>query len=100
VFIGVGRFELFIPASLSLKDKRRVVKSVTATVRTKFNVAVAEVDHQETWQRAAVGVSCIAESMAHCRKVLQEVERSIARQMIGNGELLDTSVEIVSMDDL
>jgi uncharacterized protein YlxP (DUF503 family) len=100
MFIGIGRFELFIPASESLKDKRRVLRSITGTVRAKFNVAVAEVDHQELWQRAAVGTSCVAESTGHCRKMLQEVEKSIARSMAGSGEIIDSSVQVVSLEDL
>ena len=100
MFIGVGRYELFIPSSRSLKDKRQVVRSVTQTVRKKFNVAVAEVDHQDLWQRTALGVSCLAESVSHCQRVLAEVERTIARTAIGSGEIVDREIEIVSMEDL
>ena len=100
MFIGIGRFELFIPASESLKDKRRVLRSVTGMLRAKFNVAVAEVDHQDLWQRAAVGASCVAESTGHCRKMLQEVEKAIARSVAGNAEIIDSSVRVVSLEDL
>ena len=41
MFIGVGRYEIFIPASESLKDKRAVLRSVTGAVRNKFNVSIA-----------------------------------------------------------
>ncbi len=100
MFIGVGRFELFIPASGSLKDKRQVLRSVTGVVRNKFNVSIAEVDHQDLWQRTAFGVGCVAESMSHCRKVLQEVEKAIARSSLDRAEIVDRSIEIVAMDDL
>jgi uncharacterized protein len=100
MFIGVGRYELFVPASGSLKDKRQVLRSVTMTVRKKFNVAIAEVDHQELWQRAALGVACVAESVSHCRRVLQEVEKVIARTTVGGAEIVDRSTEIVAMEDL
>ena len=100
MFIGVGRYELFIPASGSLKDKRQVLRAITAVVRKKFNVAIAEVDHQDLWQRAAFGVSCIAESASHCRKVLQEVEKAIARSAIDGGEIIDRSVDVVALEDL
>lgn len=100
MFIGIGRFELFIPASESLKDKRRVLRSVTGSLRSKFNVAVAEVDYQDLWQRAAVGTSCVAESTAHCRKMLQEVEKAIARSIAGNAEIIDSSFQVVSLEDL
>jgi uncharacterized protein YlxP (DUF503 family) len=100
MFIGVGRYELFIPASGSLKDKRQLLRSVTQTVQKRFNVAVAEVDYQEKWQRAAIGVSCVSESIGHCRKVLQEVEKAIGRAAIDGADITDRWIEIVSMEDL
>ncbi len=100
MFIGVGRFELFIPSSGSLKDKRQVLRSVTMTVSKRFNVAIAEVDFQDKWQRAALGVSCVAESPGHCRKMLQEVEKSIGRSAIDGAEIIDRYVDVVSLDDL
>jgi uncharacterized protein YlxP (DUF503 family) len=100
MFIGVGRFELFIPASESLKDKRQVLRSVTSVVRKKLNVSIAEVDHHDLWQRTAFGVGCVAESVAHCRKVLQEVEKTIARSSLDQAEIVDRSIEVVAMSDL
>lgn len=100
MYIGVARFDLFIPASTSLKDKRQVVRSVTATVRNKFNVAVAEVDFQDLWQRAALGVSCVSESAGQCRKVLQEVEKVVGRSVIGRAEIVERSVDVVDMEDV
>jgi hypothetical protein len=100
MFIGIGRFELFIPASRSLKDKRQVLRAVTMTVRNKFNVAIAEVDYQDKWQRAAFGVSCVASSAGHCYKVLQEVEKAIGRAAIDGAEIVDRSVQVVSEEDL
>jgi uncharacterized protein YlxP (DUF503 family) len=100
VFVGIARFEIFIPAGRSLKDKRQVLRKVTTVVQNKFNVSIAEVEHQELWQRAALGVSCVAESIGHCRKVLQEVEKAIARSAIDGAEIVDRSVEVVSVEDL
>ena len=100
MFIGVARYELFIPESVSLKDKRRVVRSATATVRAKLNVAIAEVDHHDLWQRAALGVSCVAESSGRCHMVLQEVEKLIGRTVVGGAEIVDRSIDVVGLDDL
>jgi uncharacterized protein YlxP (DUF503 family) len=100
MFIGVARYDLFIPASRSLKDKRQVVRSATQTVRNKFSVAVAEVDHQDLWQRSVLGVSCLSDSMGHCRDVLDEVERTIGRVIAGSAEIVDREVQIVAMEDL
>ena len=100
MFIGVGRYELHIPASRSLKDKRQVLRSISSQLSNKFNVSIAEVDHQNLWQRAAFGVSCVAESTGHCRRVLLEVEKAMARAAVGGAEIISRSVEVVSMDDL
>ena len=100
MFIAVGRFEFFIPASRSLKDKRQVLRSVIQTVRNKFNVSIAEVEYQDLWQRAAVGISCVAESVGHCRKVLQEVEKLMAKTALDGAEIVDRSIHIVALDDL
>ncbi len=99
MYVGVARFELFIPASSSLKDKRQVVRSVIAGVRNKFNVAVAEVDHQDLWQRCALGISCVSESAGQCRKVLQEVEKVVGRSVLGMAEVIDRSIDVVDMED-
>ena len=100
MFIGIARYELFIGASGSLKDKRRVLRAVTMSVRKKFNVAIAEVEYQDKWQRSAIGVSCVAESISHCRKVLQEVEKQIGRAAADAGEIVDRQVEFMAMEDL
>ena len=100
MFIGIGRFELFIPASGSLKDKRQVLRSVSQSVAKKFNVSIAEVEFQDLWQRAALGVSCVAESGGHCRKVLQEVEKAIGRAAIDGAEIIDRYVDVVALEDL
>jgi uncharacterized protein len=71
------RFELRIPESQSLKTKRAAVRPLVDGLRVRFRVAVAEVDHQDTWQRAALGVAAVAESDGHLREVLATVERFV-----------------------
>lgn len=100
MFVGVARFELFIPESSSLKTKRGVLRSVIAGAQNKFNASVAEVEYQDLWQRAAVGVSCVSDSTLHCRKMLQEIERSIARSSVGVAEITGVTVAVVSLEDL
>lgn len=100
MFIGVARFELFMPASRSLKDKRQVLRSLVMTVRKKFPVAVAEVDFQDLWQRSAIGISCVAETSGHCQTVLEEVERTVSKVIIGGAEITDRRFEYVALEDL
>ena len=78
MLVGLARFDLRIPACGSLKEKRHVVKGLTAGIRQKFNVSVAEVDHHELWQRTAIGVCVVSGESYQVKKVLQQVERYIA----------------------
>ena len=100
MFIGLARFEIFIPHSGSLKAKRQVLRSVVDRLRKGLNVSVAEVDHQDLWQRAALGVSCVSSSVDQCRKLIQEAEKIIGRAALDGAEVVDRSIEVVTMEDL
>ena len=71
--VGAMTVELFIGESSSLKDKRRHLKSVIERLKSRFNVSIAEVDHQDLWQRATVGVSCVSNEMVQIDKVFSSV---------------------------
>lgn len=100
MFVGVALIELFIPESSSLKTKRAVLRSVIDGARHKFNASVSEVAHQDLWQRAAVGVACAASSAAHCRNVLEEIERFIAATSAGAAELTSSERQVMSLQDM
>jgi uncharacterized protein len=89
--VGVLTLELRIENSHSLKEKRHVVESLKARLRSKFNVAVAEIDHQDLWQRAAVAAVTVSPDHVHAEKVLQAVEDEAA-ELLG-GDLAGTTVE-------
>jgi uncharacterized protein len=78
MLVAMTRFDLRIPGSSSLKAKRHVVKGLTAGIRQRFNVSVAEVDHHELWQRSAIAVATVTQQAYHARKVMHEVERYVA----------------------
>jgi uncharacterized protein len=91
--IGVLTLEMRLENSHSLKDKRHVVQSLKERLRHKFNVAVAEIDHQDLWQRAAVAAVTVSSDHDHAALVLQSVEREAAA-MLGP-ELVNTVLEWV-----
>lgn len=93
MYVGISRLELRVPASGSLKAKRHVVKALLGGMRAKFNVSVAEVDHQDLWQRACIGVCCVSETPFQVRKVLQEVERFVSHEP--RVELLSAAVDLL-----
>ena len=89
--VGVLTLELHIEGARSLKEKRHVVKSLKDRLRTRFNVAVSEIDYQDVWQRALVSAVTVSGDRARAEQVLQSVEREAAG-MLG-GMLVDASTE-------
>ena len=71
--VGVLRVEVHIPMALSLKEKRSVVKSVKDQIRGRFNVAIVELDANEKWQRATLGVATLGDDRRHLDGCLHQV---------------------------
>ena len=92
--VGVCRISLRLPENLSLKGKRRVLKSITTRVRSKFNVSVAEVDDQELWQLATLGICCVSNDNRYTNEVLSKVVDLIVDGRF-EVEILDYEIEIV-----
>ena len=82
--------------NMSLKGKRQVVKSITSRVRNKFNVAVAEVDDNDVWQLATIGICCISNSNRHTNEVLSRVVDFIIGSRF-DVEILDYGIEIIGV---
>lgn len=84
--IGLLTLEIHIPDARSLKDKRQVLRSLKDRLRAHYNVAVAELDHQELWQRARVGVVSISADGKHLEESLGQIaaesERLLGRDLI------------------
>ena len=89
--IGVLTMELRLENSHSLKEKRHVIEGLKARLRNKFNVAVAEIDHQDLWQRGTVAAVTVSSDHVHAERVLQSVEEEAAALL--GAELAGTSVE-------
>lgn len=88
--------EIRIEVAASLKDKRQVVRSVKDKLRAGFNVAVAELDQTNLWQRATIGVVSVSESRDYLQGLMEKVERAAMR--IANnagGEVVDSFIEII-----
>lgn len=92
--VGLCTLSLEIDHSNSLKEKRRVVKSVIARVRNQFNVSIAEVDSQDLWQSAVLGIACVSNDPARAHGVLEKIV-----QMVGNSRfdarIADYEIEIL-----
>lgn len=77
MYAAALRVELRIRDAHSLKEKRHVIKSVSSQVVRKFGVAVAEVDHQDLWNRATLGIAAVAPQASHLDRILHTVERHL-----------------------
>jgi hypothetical protein len=89
--IGVITFELRIDDAHSLKDKRHYVKGLKDRLRSKFNVAVAEIDAQDSWQRGVIACVTVSSDQKYAEQLLQAVEREAAAFL--GGILVDATVE-------
>lgn len=73
MFVGIAELELHIPYAQSLKEKRRVLKKVVDNLRNKFPVSVAEVDYNDMWQHAIIGVSLVSSDKLFIERIFQKV---------------------------
>jgi uncharacterized protein YlxP (DUF503 family) len=92
--VGVCKIQLRLPENMSLKGKRQVIKSITTQLRNRFNVSVAEVDDNDLWQKAVLGVCFLSNDTRYTNEVLSK-----AVNFVTNGrfdiELLDYEIEII-----
>ncbi len=94
--VGMCKIGLRIPENLSLKGKRQVVKSVVARIRNKFDVAVAEVDDNDLWQVATIGVCCVSNDKRHANQILSRVVDFVVNSHF-DAEILDYEIEIIAV---
>jgi uncharacterized protein YlxP (DUF503 family) len=89
VVIGVVTWELHLSGCRSLKDKRRIVKSLKDRLHRQFNVSVAETDHQDTWQRSELACCVVANDRRHAESVLSSADHLIESE--GLARVIDST---------
>ena len=92
--VGSCKIELRIPGSDSLKAKRRVVKSLKERAQNRFNVAIAEVDRLDDWQRSTLGVACVSNDSRLVDATLSKVVNWI--EVSGDVLLVDYEIDLVT----
>lgn len=93
MIVGVCTVELYIPEGHSLKGKRQVLQSLKNRLREKFNLSVAEVGEQDLWQKAILGLACVANESAHVNQVLEQALNMI--RGIPTIELVRSRIELL-----
>lgn len=91
--VALGLVELVIEGADSLKGKRHVLKGIKEKVKHRFNVSVAEVDHEDLWQRATLAVACVSNDGRHANEVVQKAVNYI--ESLADGAVIDVRVELL-----
>ncbi len=92
MYVLYGKMEVFLPYASSLKDKRQTIQSLTDRLRKRFSISVAEVDHQDLWQRASIGFAAVCKTVSETELILDAIQTTLdsySHQL----ELLDLSWE-------
>ena len=92
--VGTCRVKLRFPENLSLKGKRQILKSIITRLRNRFNVSVAEVDDNELWQLATLGISCVSNNRRYTNEVLSKAVDFIVNSRF-ELEIVDYEIEIL-----
>ena len=93
--VGVCRVTLRIEASSSLKDKRQVVRSLVERLRRRYNVAIAEVESQDSWRTAVLGIVVVSNQAAHADQQMARIVEDIESTRL-DAAVVDQQVEIIS----
>jgi uncharacterized protein YlxP (DUF503 family) len=93
VRVALGLVELHFGDVESLKGKRHVLKGMKEKVKQRFNVSVAEVDHENLWQRATLAVACVANNGRLANEVVSKAVNFI--ESLSDGAVIDVRVEVL-----
>ena len=94
--VGICRIRLRLPENETLKGKRQVLKSMISRVGNKFSVSVAEVDDNDLWQLATLGISCVSNDKRQVNEVLSKVVDFVSNSHF-DIEMLDYEIEIMAV---
>jgi uncharacterized protein YlxP (DUF503 family) len=97
IFYGVGRIEVHIPHSHSLKDRRSVMKGLKERISERLKVSVVDAGPQELWQRGALGICTVGRDEAQVRETLSSLIRLVERE--DRVIVLDYATRIGCLDD-
>jgi len=93
MIIGILSLDVRVGSSNSLKDKRRVIKSLTTRIRNSFNVSISEVGCQDLWQRSELGVAFLTTDVRFAQSVLAKIVDFVERHR--DITLIDSKIEII-----
>jgi uncharacterized protein YlxP (DUF503 family) len=95
VVIGTAKISLYIQDNHSLKEKRKIIKSIIAKVRQRFNASIAEVDSNDKWQMIGLGISIVGNDRRFVNSSLDNILSYLDSLYLG--EIIDSDIEIVNV---
>jgi len=93
MIVGLLTLDLHISEANSLKEKRFVLKSLIDRIKNKFNVSVAEVDANDLWQRAVIGIACVSNETVMINKVFEQIKNLVLG--VHSVELINSTMELL-----
>jgi uncharacterized protein YlxP (DUF503 family) len=93
MIIGACTIKLLIYESNSLKDKRHVIKSIIGKIQSRFNVSIAELSLNDSWQTSLIGFACVSNDTNHTNQVISNVLKFIDGD--SRVEIVDYDIEIL-----
>jgi len=97
MYVGVAIYEVHIAQARSLKDKRAVIRSLRSRIRSRLELSVAEVDHQDLHQRSRIAVAAVSVDGALVEKLLDDVTNILEEDR--STELTGSTREILPFDE-
>ena len=94
MIVAICQIELSLGGVASLKEKRRIIKSVIGRLSNQFNISVAEVAHQDVWQSAILGVSAVGNDTKFLQRVIEKIIAWIEENRL-DVDIADYMVEFV-----
>ncbi len=92
--VGIARVTFFIPGIMSLKAKRKVVKSLVEKSKHRFNVSVAEVDNQDLYQKATIAIAVVGNDGREMNSLLDRIVNFM--ESLGLAEVMEQEIELIS----
>jgi uncharacterized protein len=94
--IGVCRVVLSIDDAFSLKEKRHIVKSIIERIKSRYNASIAEVDLNDKWKNAVLGIACVSNDAAHADSMIANIVNFIEND--GRTYIVDYTTEKIYID--
>lgn len=93
MIVGTCMLKINIFESDSLKDKRHIIKAIIGRLQSRFNISIAEVDLNDSWQSSVIGFACVTNNTSHANEVISNVIKFIDKD--SRVEIVDTIIEIL-----